>query len=409
MSKIWPLPKVTFSSLNLIEEKRPVALLTSDDAWQSVGHLLNLPLVVQAEPVQEDQELMHYLAQNLPSQAEVVYVVGTGAPLVAGKMVANANKVPLVVVPTAIDSDALFESFVTFMKDGLLTRVETGAPSELIIDWALIEAAPAHQRAGAIADLLAIVTALLDWRYAGQQNRTTPDERFSAWGASVAAGLGSQAIKSAKAIGEGQVEALRTLIDLVMMSVQLAHQLGHDRHQEGTEHYFAYALQNNGVHNFHAEMVGPGILFTAALHRQDPTALREALTQAGIRLDQLRNADVQLAINDLASFCATNNLPYGIAHDLDTSSDQVKSALEKAGYHYEAAAEVDWATVVSPATSVVQEVVENVVDAVEEVADATLASTTGDTSPSSSGATVSNPATTENAETPSADSDTSPA
>lgn len=403
MSQIWPLPKVTFASLDQIEEKRPVALLTSNTAWQNVGHLLNLPLVVQAEPQQEDPGFLDELAHNLPSQAEVIYVVGNGAPVTAGKIVASANKLPLVIVPTAIDSDKLFESFVMYMKDGLLTRLETGPVNELVIDWSIIEAAPAYERGAAITDLLAVVTALLDWRYAAKFNRTQPNEKFSAWGASVAAGLASQVIKSAKAIGEGQVEALRTLLDLLMISVQLAHQLGHDRHQEGTEHYFAYALQNRGAAGSHAEMVGPGILFASALHGQDPTALHEALTNAGIRLDQLRNADVQLAINDLPAFCATNNLPYSIANDLDPFSDQVVHALEKAGYKRDLSDTGGWTPVeISPAEDVspVSEADVTTLEAPEnlEAGDGTVASTPapGDTvvsSVSDTGATSSEPTT----------------
>lgn len=331
MPKIWPLPKVNFADLSSVEEKRPVALLTSESAWSQVGHLLNLPLVVQAEPHEEEVELADFLAKNLPSQVEAIYVVGNGAAVVAGKMVAHVNHLPLILIPTALDGDVLFESFVVFMKDGLMTRVETGAADEVIIDWDLIQAAPAHERGAAMVDVLAIVTALLDWRYAATKNRTTSEHRFSAWGASVAAGLASQAIKSAKAIGEGQLEALRTLVDLLMISVQLAHQLGHDRHQEGTEHYFAYSLQNQGAKFNHAEGVGAGILFASALHGQDPSALRDALTNAEIRLDQLREADIQLAINGLPNFVAMNNLPFGYAHDLDPLSDQVREALEKAG------------------------------------------------------------------------------
>jgi glycerol dehydrogenase-like iron-containing ADH family enzyme len=190
----------------------------------------------------------------------VVYVLGTGVPLTAGKLVANQNKLPLVIVPTSISSDEIFEPHVTLPAQGLLHRSETGPANEVIIDWSVIEAAPIYERASGIVDVLAIVTALLDWRYAAKLNRNTPEQQFSQWGAGVAAGLATQAIKSAREIGEGKIEALRTLVDLLMMSVQLANQLGHDRHEEGTEHYLAFSLGNQGAHFNHAEAVGPGIL-----------------------------------------------------------------------------------------------------------------------------------------------------
>lgn len=331
MSKIWPLPKVSFSKLSDVEEKRPVAVLTSEAVWQQLGSSLKLPIVVQAEPATEDLELIAYLTDNLPSQVKAIYAVGSGAPVTVGKMVAAAHQLPLIIVPHALDSDALFESHVLLMKDGLITRQIPGSPTEVIIDWEVIEAAPKAIRGAAIADVLAVVTALLDWRYAVKHDRVGPHEKFLPWAAGIAAALASQAIKSAKAVGDGEVEALHTLLDLLMMSVQLAHQIGHDRHQEGFEHYFAYSLQNQGVQVTHAEAVGPGIILASILHNQAPNALQEALTNAGIQLDQLRPADVQLAINDLPTFCAVNELPFSIAHELDPYSDTVMRALHQLG------------------------------------------------------------------------------
>lgn len=331
MSIVWPLPKVTYTPLNMTMESRPVALITSEAAWTNFGSLLNLPLVVQAEPLSDDRDLLDYLADNLPSQTEVVYVLGQGISLTAGKLVASKNRLPLVIVPTAISSDEIFEPHVTLPAEGLLHRIETGPATEVMIDWSVIEAAPTYERASGIVDLIAIVTALLDWRYAAKLNRNTPEQQFSQWGAGVAAGLAAQAIKGAKEIGEGKIEALRTLVDSLMMSVQLANQLGHDRHEEGTEHYLAFSMGNQGARFTHAEAVGPGILFASALHGQDPSALREAMLSSGVRLDQLRIGDARLAINDLPNFCATNQLPYGIGHEIDPFSEQVTKALEKAG------------------------------------------------------------------------------
>src|SRR5690606_11189315 len=118
----------------------------------------------------------------------------------------------------------------------------TGAAEKVIVDWEIIQAADPHRRAGLIADLISIVTGLLDWRHAAKLRRTGPNEPLVPWAAGVSAGLASEAIKRAEAIGRGEVEALSTLLDLASVSVQLANQLGHARQQEGSEHYFAMAL-----------------------------------------------------------------------------------------------------------------------------------------------------------------------
>ena len=102
---VWPLPRITFQALSAVEESRPIALLTNEDTWAVLGSELNLPIFIQAEPPRNDRELFDYLADNVPSRVEAIYVVGQGAPLHAGKIIAARQKRPLVIIPTALDSD----------------------------------------------------------------------------------------------------------------------------------------------------------------------------------------------------------------------------------------------------------------------------------------------------------------
>lgn len=48
-SNVWPLPKIDFIPFPDIEEKRPVALVTSGPAWEAVKDKLRLPIVWQAD------------------------------------------------------------------------------------------------------------------------------------------------------------------------------------------------------------------------------------------------------------------------------------------------------------------------------------------------------------------------
>jgi len=328
---IWNLPRIEYEPLAAIRENRPVALITDDEHWERIKSMVNLPIVVQSEPERTDEEFINFLAENVPALVEVVYVVGSGDQLTVGKVVAHKNNLPLVVIPTELDTDQLLEPNAEILQGGVLKVIETGPAERVIIDWDVIKAADPHIRAGVVADMLAIVTGLLDWRHAAKLKRNRPDQAFIPWAAGVAASLASQTIKIADAIGRGEVEALRALLDLTSVSVQLANQLGHARQQEGTEHYFAALLDKHGIKAQHAECLGPGILLTSALHNQDPTALRDALLKSGIRLDQLRSADVQLAVNELPHFARENNLPYSIAHEIDPFSDHVLQALRVAG------------------------------------------------------------------------------
>lgn len=43
---VWPLPRLTFREVNSIEEKRPVALLTTSDTWAFLNNQLTFPVVI---------------------------------------------------------------------------------------------------------------------------------------------------------------------------------------------------------------------------------------------------------------------------------------------------------------------------------------------------------------------------
>lgn len=333
---VWPLPRITFQTLSAIQETRPIALLTTEETWAVLGSNLALPIFIQAEPAHADRELLNYLADHLPSRVEAVYAVGQGAPLQAGKIIAARQNRPLVIIPTALESDAPFSPFAMIDEevDGQRrrTELETGPAAEVVIDWDVLRAAPDYARAAAIVDLVSIVTGLLDWRFAAQKGKNPRDQRFAPWAASIAAGLAGQTIKHAPTLGQGRQDALETLLNLLLMAVQLGNQLGHRRASQGGEHYLARVLAAQTEDPLaHAELVGPCLLFVAALHNQDVSTLRDTLQHAGVRLDRVRATDFGLMLDLLPESIGTLDLPYSILNELNPASDEVAQALDAAG------------------------------------------------------------------------------
>lgn len=334
MTTIWPLPQIDTQGLSAINETRPTALLTGRRSWDTVGSLIELPLVVQAEPYNTEISFLDELAEGLPPQVEVIYGVGGGLVCDAAKYIGWKNNLPVIIVPTALSVDGFFTALVAVRKEGTVGYQVTGPVDKVIIDWDVVSSAPTNLRGTGIVEILSIVTGLLDWRYAAEHNRTTPETRFQPWAASLAAGIAQQAFKIAKGVGEGRVDALKNLLDLICMEVQLTNLLGHNRPQEGSEQYFAYAIEpkvarGRGIP--YADLVGPGILLSAALHNQDIMPIRQTLTSAGVRLGQLRPDDIIETLKILPAYVNEHNLPYSILHDLDLTSERVNELIATTG------------------------------------------------------------------------------
>ncbi|MBK9747953.1 MAG: iron-containing alcohol dehydrogenase [Chloroflexi bacterium] len=243
MTTIYSLPNVEITHLVDIVEERPIALLAGERAWRAVNSLLSLPIVVQANPERLEADYLDGLAADLPPEVEAVYGIGGGMVADAAKYIASRRGLPAVVMPTALSVDGFFTPIVAMRGGGSVSYVETGPAERIYIDWDVIRTAPQHYRGAAIVELLTIVTGLLDWKYAAEHNKNTADMRYVEWAAKVMAGIAQQAFKIAAGVGRGNVEALRNLLDLMCLEVQITNQLGHTRPQEGSEQYFAYALE----------------------------------------------------------------------------------------------------------------------------------------------------------------------
>ncbi len=334
MTTIHALPKIEIMPLTSIRETRPTALLTGRTAWATVGSMFDLPLVVQAEPHTASRPFLDSLADGLPEYVQVVYAVGGGLVCDAAKYIGYKRHLPVVVVPTVLSVDGFFTGIVATRDKGTVVYQDTGPAQTVVIDWDVVRSAPAQFRGTGIAEILSIVTGLLDWRYAAERNRNTEQERYQPWAAQLAAGIAQQAFKIAKAVGEGRVEALRNLLDLICVEVQLTNQLGHNRPQEGSEQFFAYAIEptvarERGVP--FADLIGPGILLSAALHGQDVAPLRQTLLSAGIPLDRLNSQDIITTLKVLPSYVRQHNLPYSILNDTDINEQKAYDLLTTTG------------------------------------------------------------------------------
>lgn len=334
MTIIWNVPPQEFRDLMSVKESRPTALLTGTRSWGAVSTVLDLPIAVQAEPERLDIDYLDMLADGLPQEVEVVYGVGAGLIADVAKYVGWKRGLPTVLVPTALSQDGLFTALVSARVKGTVHYVTTGPVNRIIIDWDVIRMAPPQVRGAGIIELLTIVTGLLDWKYAAEHNQTTPETRYQPWAAGVMAGIAQQAFKIAEGVGKGRVESLRNLLDLMVIEVQITNQLGHNRPQEGSEQFFAYAVEQKlrrGRLLPYADRVGPGLLIAASLHGQNVEPIRATLESAGIRLDQLQPAIIEDTLKTLPDYVVKHDLPYSILNGLDLDAERIAEIMAATG------------------------------------------------------------------------------
>lgn len=319
MKKIWNLPTVDLCSFTEVEEKRPVFLVTNAPAWNAVREKLGgLRVASTVEVTEATTEYWDSLLNDDGGRSsEVVYAVGGGLSADAAKYYAAKLNLPLVVLPTALSVDAFITAASGIRRDGCVFYVETRPPETLILDLDVVAAAPASIRAAGICDVLSIATGGWDWKFAHERGRNPKGMEYVPWIHDNARSILEGVLDCAQAAGAGDRDGLKTLYDCLAMEVQLCNQAGHARPEEGSEHYFAYCVENLMGHGLpHGDLVGPGIMITARLQSQETGRLERALKACHIPLDNLPEAVIQQTLKELPAYVQKHGLAYGIVHEL---------------------------------------------------------------------------------------------
>lgn len=321
MRTIWNLPKIEFLPFPEIREKRRVALVTSPPAWEAVKQQLEFPpasiTFVQEATLAHWNKLSVGLYASAP---EVVYSVGGGLAADASKYMASLFRLPLVCLPTALSVDAFFTAAAGIRENGGVKYTDAPPPAKVIIDFNVLAAAPVSIRAAGITDVLSIATGAWDWQFAHERRQNPPGMEFIPWVYENAQSILHGVLDCAEAAGRGERDGLKQLLDCLCMEVQLTNQVGHARPEEGSEHYFAYcAEQFAGPGWPHADLLGPGILLMAERQGQESAPLRKAMDACHTPLERLSSEIVHQTLDQLPAYCRQHQLPYGIAHELETT------------------------------------------------------------------------------------------
>ena len=320
MNKIPNLPIVHLAPFSEIEEKRPVLLVTSAPAWNAVkDQLKGLNIVETIEVVEATTYYWDSLLSNIQNQgSEIVYSLGGGLTADAAKYFAIKLGLPLTVLPTALSVDAFITATSGIRRDGCVYYIETKPPENVILDLDVIAKGPAFIRAAGITDVMSIATGAWDWKFAHEQGKNPAGMEFIPWVYDNAQSILSGVLDCAEAAGRGDKEGLKTLYDCLAMEVQLCNQVGHARPEEGSEHYFAYAMENQMGHGLpHGDLVGPGIMIMAGLQGQDTGRYEAALKACNIPLDRIPQEIVERTLAELPTYCQKHGLSFGLAHTLE--------------------------------------------------------------------------------------------
>ncbi|MFM7320552.1 MAG: iron-containing alcohol dehydrogenase, partial [Armatimonadota bacterium] len=304
-SRIPNLPQVVCAPLAEWNLRETVGVVTQPAVWEAIGG--RLPgaerIAWRVDAAEATIAAWDAALAHVPDGATHVLAIGGGLVHDTAKYLGFKLGVPVIGIPTALTVDAFFTAAAGYRDQGTVRYLDTPPPSTLHVDFDLLARAPAHLRAAGVTDVLSIATARWDWKRSEELGRTTDSDRFLPWADRLAEGILETCIELCPAAGAGDPAELKCLFDCLALEVQLCNQIGHPRPEEGSEHAFAYLVENVVGHGLpHGDLVGPGIVEMARRQGQDAGRLDRALRAAGVPMDSISPDVVADTIRKLPEF-----------------------------------------------------------------------------------------------------------
>ncbi len=258
-----------------------ILVLADPDTWDAAGGRVAARLQAGGHTVSElltgpqphaDDETLDDLATKLSFAPGWIVAVGSGTISDLGKMLTKKVHAKQLTVGTAASMNGYTSSIAAMTFRGLKLTLPAPPPVAVLLDTAVLSAAPARLNAAGFGDLLSKPVSGADWVLSA--------EFFDETVCDAALSLADEAVTRCRAvaqgIGHGEPNALGVLTEALLLSGLSMSLAGASSPASGGEHLLSHYLDISTrgwsrMPHLHGEQVAVGTLVSLAIYR----ALRE--------------------------------------------------------------------------------------------------------------------------------------
>jgi len=302
-------------------------LVTQPEALQSAQPLLSRkPEAVYLVSTMELSRIEREL-DALP-QAEMVVGLGGGMALDFAKFICWKRGGEPVLVPGAASVDAAVCLAIAVRERSRVRYVGEVLARQIICDFELMLAAPLRLNRAGIGDILSIHTALYDWRLAAERGKA----KFAPDIAAAAYGLLEKLEQNASEIHQVSERGLRFLMEAFAEENALCIDAGSSRPEEGSEHFFAYAVeQATGRAFVHGELVCLGVVLMSRLQGNQPERALRLIENVGVSFQPvqlgLSRRQLEEVLLHLRRFSEEENLVWSVVNEAQITPAVIEKLL----------------------------------------------------------------------------------
>ncbi len=306
---------------------KPFAVLTQPPVWASVPEAARAQVGHVAFIDSLDREALEATEAALPQLAAIVGI-GGGMVVDNAKWVAWRRGIPYYPVPSSVSVDAFVTNTIAVREASRVVYHGFVVPEAVIVDPTFIATAPQRFNRAGVGDLLSIHTALWDWEH-GVAHGGAP---FLGDVARRSARILDRVDELATEIGQTTLEALTFVAQAYAEVNGLTIDAGHSQPEEGSEHFLAYAIEEEtGMSFVHGEIVGLGVVVMATLQANRPERARSILARCQVdwqpRHLGITHAAFIRAFAGLSELVVRTRAPWSVANEVALSEARVDALL----------------------------------------------------------------------------------
>ena len=232
----------------LLEEigaKKPF-LLSGHDSYAAAGEKVCSVLeasgypyaeyVFPVSPVRPTEYTVGSALMHFDYSCDTIVGIGSGVINDTGKMLARATGMKYIIVATAPSMDGFVSGTSSMDRDGLKTSLYSTAAWGVIGDLDILCNAPMHLLRAGVGDMLAKITSLAEWKLA---KIIVGEDYCEATAALVERAL-KQVMDQSKKLLERDPDAVRAVMEGLLIAGIGMNYAGVSRPASGMEHYFSH-------------------------------------------------------------------------------------------------------------------------------------------------------------------------
>lgn len=265
--------------LREIGAKKPF-ILSGHDTFAAAGEAVTGVLdkaeipyssyVFPVSPVRPTEFTVGSAFMHFDYSCDAIIAIGSGVINDTGKILAKATGLKYIVTATAPSMDGFVSATSSMDRDGHKVSLPSTAAWAVIGDLDILCRAPMHLLLAGVGDILAKLVSLREWRLA----RIILDEEYCEVIAALVEKALDKVISQTEGLLKREPEAVRSVIEGLIISGLAMNYAGVSRPASGTEHYFSHiwdmrSLAFEGARfELHGIQTGIGALYAIRAYEQ---------------------------------------------------------------------------------------------------------------------------------------------